>query len=144
MTKFRLDTLLRLRVQVRDRRRVELSEAYRAEDVLEQREVELNGMLERLRDEYRDLAQAGKVPLDRLVESQRYELVLKAECQSTRDQKDLIAKEVEKRRIALVDADREVRVLEKLREKQRKREDIAERRRDNIEMDEVSARLRMR
>ncbi len=80
----------------------------------------------------------GGVDIDRLVEAQRYELVTRAQQGKIAQQRETVAGEIERRRQALVEADREVRVLEKLRERQveqhRREEEVREARR----LDEVA------
>lgn len=124
--RFRLATLLRLREAARDERRSQLAEAQRAEDKLHARRAAIH-------DEQRELAQlvraagaAGAVAVDRLIAAQRYEAVLQAEWQVTADHLTKIQAEVERRRQALVAADRDVRVLERLHDAQRQRHEQAE------------------
>jgi flagellar export protein FliJ len=57
-------------------------------------------------------------------------------------QQQQVAQEVERRRLALVEADRQVRVLEKLREKKHEEYVRQEERRDQRLMDELAARAR--
>ena len=59
--------------------------------------------------------------VNRLLEAQRYELLLKAQSQELAKQAMLLAAETERRRQMLVEADREVRVLELLDERHRQR-----------------------
>ena len=59
----------------------------------------------------------GTIHVDRLLNTHRYELILHAQLQQLRRQRQVIATEIERRRQALVEADRELRILEKLREK---------------------------
>ncbi len=136
--KFRLATLMRIRQQVRDQRRGQLAEAYDAESQLKQRAEDLNQDLRQLNDEYRRAGGTGSVDVDRLLAAQRYEVVLRSQRQQLREQIDMLATEIERRRLALVEADRDVRVLEKLREKQLRRHREEEGRRETKRLDEVA------
>jgi flagellar FliJ protein len=136
--KFRLATLLKLREAVRDERRAELAQAYRADDVLnkllEQTRTELNS----LEDQCRKAAGPGTIDIDRLIEVQRYEIILKLQQRHLNEQRGRLAAEIERRRVALLAANREVRVLEKLRERQLEQHNQAENRLDIKRLDEVA------
>ncbi len=139
--KFRLATLLKLREAARDERRTELAQAYQADDVLhgylQQVQTELNA----LKDQCREAAGPGAVDIDRLIEAQRYEIILKARQRQLNEQRERLAAEIERRRVALLAANREVRILEKLRDRQMEHHDQAENRLDIKRLDEI-ARLR--
>jgi flagellar protein FliJ len=136
--KFRLATLLKIREATRDERRSELAQAYRADDVLggylEQTQTELNAIRERCRKN----AGPGAIDIDRLIETQRYEIILKAQQQHLNEQRGKLAVEIERRRVALLAANREVRVLEKLREHQLEQHKQEENRLDIKRLDEVA------
>ena len=138
--KFRLATLLRLREAARDQRRVELAEAYRVDEVLRQRLELVRDELDRLRELCRRAAAPGHLDVARLVESQRYELTLKSQQRELQRQLEAVGAEIQRRRLALVEASREVRVLENLREKQAVRHRQEENRQEIKRLDEVSQR----
>ena len=142
--KFRLATLLRLREATRDQRRTELAEAYRVDDVLQQRIEQMDRELVALRTQCRQAAAPGAIDIDQLVAAQRYELVLRAQRKQVSGQREQVAAEIERRRQVLVEANRDVRVLEKLREKQAKRHRQEENRREIKRLDEVAGRTVVR
>jgi flagellar FliJ protein len=118
MFRFRLETLLRLRIAERDERRADLAKALRAEAVLEEER-------EKLGDEYREVASRdralkspGAANVDGLMQNHRYQVVLVSRQRQLDAQMEQVKAESDKRRLALVEADRQVRVLEKLRERQ--------------------------
>lgn len=137
---FRLATLLRLRENVRQDRRTALAEAYGADDLLRQRQEQVAAEMAALKGSCRDAVGPGTVDIDRLLAAQRYEVTLHAEELQLGRQRELIAGEIERRHQALVQANRDVRVLEKLRQRQaeRHREEMA--RREIRELDEVAGR----
>jgi flagellar protein FliJ len=137
---FRLATLLRLREATRDERRGALAEAYRVDDVLRQRIEHVARELASLRAQSRQAAARGAVDVDRLLEAQRYELALRAAERQLAEQRASVAEEIERRRRDLAEAGREVRVLEKLREKQQWRHNREEARRETKVLDEVGLR----
>ena len=111
---FRLQGVLRLREAKRDRRREDLADAYRAEDVLRQQ-------LDQLHVEMAEASRlrapgAGALEVDALIDAARFHFVLSAQQQTLDIQCAEVAEEVERRRVALVEADRQVRLLEKLRD----------------------------
>ena len=115
---FRLATFLKLRESIRDDRRKELAEAYRAETLLQEQIEQTQRELKDLQQICRRAAGPGTINVDRLLEVQRYEFLLRAQDRQLHKQRELVAAEVERRRQALVLANRDVRVLEKLRERQ--------------------------
>jgi flagellar protein FliJ len=136
--KFRLTTLLKLREAERDERRGQLAQAYRADevlsDMLEQTRSELNSQKERRRKN----AEPGVIDIDRLIEAQRYEIILKVKHGQICEQRERLAAEIERRRVALLAANREVRVLDKLRERQLEQHNQAENRADIKRLDEIA------
>jgi len=118
---FRLATLLRLREAWRDERRTHLADAQRAEQLIVARVAAIDEELAAGRRQYVDAARAKNVNVDLLTDLARYEMILKAQRQSADQQRQAVVAEVQKRRAALVVADRDVRVLEKLRETQQQR-----------------------
>jgi flagellar protein FliJ len=133
---FRLDTLLRLRLADRDQRRADLAKALRAEEALARQEALLRGEQGEMAELSRKLASPGAADIDRLLASHRYELVLKTQVQQLTGQIAQVVAEVERRRLALVEADRQVRVLEKLRDKQASDHQTREDKREQRQLDE--------
>ena len=115
---FRLATLLRIRETARDERRVELAEVQRTEAELHRRWVQLDAQRKQLQHECRQAAGPGPVDLPRLTEAQRYGATLRTQAIDLQEQRRTLAVEVERRRGALIEADAQVRTLEKLRENQ--------------------------
>jgi len=136
---FRLATLLRLRETARDERRGQLAEAYRADELTEQRIVDVGRQLDEVRVRTRQAIQPGEVELDRIVTAQRFEVTLRAQQRKLEEQRALIGQEIERRRQLLLEANRQVRVLEQLRDRQRERFDHEQARREVKQLDEVAA-----
>lgn len=135
---FRLATLLRLREAARDERRAQLAEVLRLADQISERRRELE---KALRDALQVQAAAnGEIDADRLLNATRYELVLRAEVRQIELQETTLRAETEKRRQALVAADRDVRSLELLRETQHERHRADEARKAAKELDEIALR----
>ena len=141
---FRLAALLHLRETRRDECRATLAEAYRTDEALARQFDDLCRDRDALRNFWRLKASPGAVDIDRLVEAQRYELVIRARQQDLARQRETLAAEIERRRQAVVEADREVRVLENLRTRQaeqhRRDEELCEAKR----LDEVATQQAFR
>lgn len=133
---FRLATLLRLRELARDERRAQLAEVLRLLDRLREQRDELNRLLRSTQE--LQTAPPGNVDVDRLLNATRYELVLRTELRQLELQEATVAAEIEKRRQALVAADREVRSLELLRDSQQERHTNEEEHRSRKELDEIA------
>ena len=118
MFQFRLQTVLRLRLAERDQRRSELAKALRAEEVLLAEERSLVDQQVAVAERARELKSPGAADVDALLQTHRYEVVLAAQRRQLAQQIVQVQQEIERRRSALMEADRGVRVLEKLRERQ--------------------------
>ena len=140
--RFRLETLQKLRNAQRDERRSALADAYRAEQVLTDRRAALDDEAAQLRDAQRAALVSPYTNVNQLVEAQRYEMVLHAQDQQLTEQAGRLGVEVERRRQALVEADRSVRVLEKLDERRHAEHRRQQDRWDNKQLDEVAATRR--
>lgn len=136
--KFRLETLQRVREARRDELRTSLAEAYHAEQVLAERQAELAAESAALRELQRAATSDRYLNVNRLLDAQRYELLLKTQDQELTKQQILLAAETERRRQLLVEADREVRVLELLDEKHRRAYHQEQQRLETKTLDEIA------
>jgi flagellar FliJ protein len=133
---FRLDTVLKLRVAERDRCRIALAESLARVQQLDQR-------IEALASELRAVAQAhavrpGAVDVERLLAADRYAVTLRQERTGCEQERRALEQEVAARRAALLAADQEARMLEKLREKQQAQFEADAERRQQRELDEIA------
>ncbi len=136
--KFRLATLQKLREARRNQERTALAEAFRAEQILAEHRAALAAEQVALRGLQREAAAARYLDVNRLLEAQRYELVLKTREQELARQKELLAVETERRRQAVIEADREVRVLELLDERHRRQHQRQAERKESKQLDEAA------
>jgi flagellar export protein FliJ len=133
--------MLRLREATRDERRGLLAQAYAAQQKLTDQRQELERQLAEHRGGKLEGAK-GRVNIDRLLDANRYQLVLQTEMNVLKHQEAALEAEIEKRRQALVVADRDVRVLEKLRDKQYERYLEQEAVIQGKQLDEIAGRRR--
>jgi len=142
--KFRLATLLRLRELARDERRAQLAQACRAQELLDEQRRQLDEHLSGLHRCARLAAGPGAIDVDRLLEARRFEAVLLAQRQQVDQQREAIGREVDRRRQALVEANREVHVLDSLRARQHERYLAEEGRREIKILDEIALQRALR
>ena len=136
--KFRLESVQKLRAVRRNQQRAALAEAFRAEQILAEHRASIASEREALRALQRTAATDRYLDVSRLLEAQRYELILKARDEDLQRQTEMLSIETERRRQAVVEADREVRVLELLDEKQRQQHRKHQARLDAKQLDEVA------
>jgi flagellar protein FliJ len=137
--RFRLETLLKLREFTRDERRRDLAQAYEAERILHQRIAALHEEVTAVQQRTRRLA-TGTLNMEDLLHARRYQLLTQSHIASSNQQLEQVRQEVERRRQALMEADREVKVLEKLRERSQRQEEQAAARREAKQLDEAGLR----
>lgn len=142
--RFRLEPLLRLRETERDRRRRELGEALALEAKLRGESASLDNRRGEQLDALREMTRQGLVDVDRILEARRYTSLLQAEIQVTQAQLEAVGQETERRRRALIEADRAVKILEKLRDRQSLRHRQAFRRKEAQINDEIAGRRGIR
>ena len=139
---FRLQPLVKLREADRDRCREELAAAYRADQILSDRQAATRQEVKKTRDLSQRKSQPGTIEVEGLINAHRYELILGAQLEELSRQREKVSEEIERRRQALVEADKELRILEKLRERLASEHRLNEERLHARQMDEVALRQR--
>jgi flagellar FliJ protein len=136
---FRLKALLAVREATRDERRVELAEAQAESSELNERRAGVERELAKQQELFRSGTSPGRLDVDRLKTAHGYDLVLRQELRVLTEHEQTLTAEIERRREALVAADREVRILEKLRERQHEQFRQQQMVRETKHLDEVAA-----
>jgi flagellar protein FliJ len=139
---FRLSTLLQLRETARDQRCSELAEAHRQDTDLEGRLRQIRDTQVRLKREGREAIGPGVVDVARLLKIEQYASSLKDQATAIAEQRSLLAVEIDRRRQALVQAERELQVLEKLRDNQSQQQRQEEHRQESKLLDEAALMAR--
>jgi flagellar export protein FliJ len=137
----RLTSLLHIRGAERDQCRTELAEAIHARETIQQQLVELTRETQRLQHLARDASRPGSLNVDRLLNSHRYDLLLELRRQQLEQRRIATESVVQSRREALLAADQEFRMLEKLLEAESQRQQSAVRREEQNQLDEIAQRL---
>lgn len=138
--RFRLATLQKLRELHRDELRTKLAEAVRANQILDEQLSQVAAEIESLRTMRRQTVQGEQVDVDPLLQAQRYHGVLLAQQTTMHEQSRLLLAEIERRRQSVVEADRQVKVLEKLHERKLEEYRRGEMRAEMKVLDEVASR----
>ncbi|QDT69751.1 Flagellar FliJ protein [Planctomycetes bacterium MalM25] len=134
---FRLQTVVRLREARRDAARAQLADAIRAAEVLGSRQQELRQRFVELNEQRRVASETADTAW--LLNAGRYELVLRSDQQTLRDNREAVEREIERRRSAVAAAEQEVRALEQLRERSELAERREKQRREAKRLDEFAS-----
>lgn len=137
---FRLATLQKLRELHRDELRAKLAQAVQANQILEEQLAHVETEIKDLQNLRRQSVQSSQVNVDPLLEAQRYHNVLLSQQATMHEQSRLLLAEIERRRQSVVEADRQVKVLEKLHERQCEEYRRSELRAETKVLDEVASR----
>jgi len=138
--RFRLATLRKLRESHRDELRGKLAEAYQAVQKLEEQQLAIADEILALQDVQRRATEGTTTSVNSLLEAQRYQAVLRAQQSTLRDHSKVLSTEVERRRQNVIEADQQVRVLDKLNERQRLDHQQTLNRAEVRELDEIASR----
>jgi len=133
--RFRLKAIATLREQARDRLAEALAEVQEAQRIV----TEQINQLQREIDEalkQRHMASIGIVRIDRLLLVQRHQLMLEAQRDQANQQLKLLDEEYDRRRVLLVEAEKEVKAMERLKETQKARWDQEQLIAEQKQMDE--------
>ncbi len=138
--RFRLETLLKLRLAQRDERREALAKALEAEQIIIDRVNETKQEIDSNQADQRSEMKAGQLNVDQLLRSGSQQVLLRAELEKLEQQHRQVVEEMERRREALVEADRGVKVLENLRGRQETEHARLAAKEDAKAMDEIAER----
>jgi flagellar protein FliJ len=138
--RFRLKTLLAMREAERESCRAQLAEVLTAERALDDKKQSIENELFCQRSRSRARLAPGRIDLNALTTADGYERGLRSRLRAINADAAALAVSVVERRQALAAADREVRALEKLRDRQLEdfRRDSA--RAETKELDEAASR----
>ena len=129
---------MKLREAERQQRRIELADAFHAESILHEQAAQLEQEIRDVEQRSRVISSPGRVHVDRVLDTHRYKLILKSQIMVLSQKEAQLQTEIERRRAVLAAADRDVRVLDKLRERKREEHDAAESRRESRQLDDFA------
>ena len=134
---FRLATVLRLRERERDQAAQDLDQVHRAIAIIDERTQEIQREHRRMDDE-RQQASQGAIAVHRLLDAQRYQLILVGQLQHISQQRQQLLQEQERREKVLVTKQQAVKTLEKLKQKHQEEEMHIQQLRQQSRIDEWS------
>ncbi|MCA9230401.1 MAG: flagellar export protein FliJ [Planctomycetales bacterium] len=137
--RFRLNTLRKLREAHRDEMRAKLDEAYQALRILEDQISAAGEEVAQLQAAQRGALDGDMADVNAMLEAGRYQAVLRSQQKTMQDQIQLLTPEIERRRQAVIVADKEVRILDKLEERQRAEHRHLRQRAEISELDEIGS-----
>ena len=141
---FRLKAVEKVRAARRDQSRAALADAFRAEQVLAENQADVTKEQAELQDLQRTAASGQYLDITRLIDAQQYSLVLRARQQELARHEAMLEVETERRRLALVEAERDVRVMELLDKRHRIAHQRREQRLETKQIDEIAATMKWR
>jgi flagellar export protein FliJ len=127
-----------MRQSHRDELRGQLADAYRAADLIETQRDAVRCELDGLRQIHRLATTSQSMNVARVLETQRYEMVLQGQDAALAEKSKLVQQELERRRQRVAEAEREVKTLDKLEQKQEAAHRLETGRREAKEMDETA------
>ena len=134
---FRFDGLLRYRRNRRDLCRQLLAQAMEAQREAAEQRSALESSREAVLSEMRNLGQLKRISIDEMAVRRYYAGRLTVEWGLLARREHLIAQQITQCRQALMQADRDVKILEKLEERQREDHRYQQERRDALELEEA-------
>lgn len=115
---FRFESLLRYRRSLRDECQRALGEVIARRETLQQQRHQIQNQLGEQSEQLRQIGLEAVLNVDGARSRQYYRTVLESELAAVHKQQDLAGHQLNRARQALVEADRQVQVLEKLKERQ--------------------------
>ena len=138
MAKFRLATLLKIREQERDMAAIALQDVRMAIEKLDNAQLEIE-QANRQMNEARKESSYGAINLNQILDAQRYQMVLAAQSAQIADHKGKLNQELERRQFALIQSQKAVKSLEKLRDQRTQAADLLALAKQQERLDEWSS-----
>jgi flagellar export protein FliJ len=136
--KFRLQAVSKLRTQVRDKAAEALGAVLESIRIVREQISHLDREIQEAK-RLRHAASSGAIRVDRLLTVQRHQFMLESQRDQIQAHLELLQQEEERRRYTLLEAEKELRVLEKLEEKQYKQWEMDQLAADQKQIDEWAA-----
>jgi flagellar protein FliJ len=142
--RFRLATLTRLRQTARDERQQEFAAAQERQRAMNDRIAIFEHEVAELRRRSATTTGRGSIDLELLRDAARYQSLLIAQRDVAQRELDDCSADVDRLRESLAEADRELKSLEKLHQRQEARHLQTQRKREFHQLDEAGIRIAMR
>lgn len=135
----KLETLEKLRTAARDEQLRRVADAIRAEAALADQMAAVHAEIEAAKQHQRSLRQDSP-NVHALLETERYELLLKRQAADIERQQQAVSEERERRQQELAGAEQQLRVVEKIDDRRRRAYEQQQRRTEQALMDEIATR----
>lgn len=143
MFTFRLEPLITIRNNELKERRSELAKAYEARKILEEHIQEIDRQLTEGIAVVRSLMQEGQtINVESLLSFRRQEMFLRAQQSDLMEKMEATDQEIERRRALVVAANKELKIIEKLKEKRYEKYLEEENKTEMKNMDEIAGNRR--
>ena len=139
---FRLEPLISIRDNVLKEKQAELAKAYEARRIIEEARVKVERDIGDNLQAGREMLRSGKIDVNFLLGVREHEIFLLAQLEQAKQDIIEIEKEIDLRRRAVVEANKELKIIEKLKEKKYEKHLAEEKRKETIQMDEIAGRKR--
>ncbi len=143
MFKFRLEPLLAIRDNILKEKQADLAKAYDAHRIVETKRIEVLHEIDANNESARLMQRSGNVQVDFLLGVRQYEAYLRSQLEAIRAHLKQIEAVIEERRNAVITANKELKIIEKLKENQRGKYDAVQRKKETVLMDEIGERKRI-
>jgi len=138
MVKFRLATLLKIRERDRDLAAKAVQDVRLAIEKLDNAQKEIDEANQQMNDA-RKQSSFGAINLHQVLDAQRYQMVLSAQSAQIADHKSKLNQELERRQFSLVQSQKAVKSLEKLRDQRDQTADVQALAKQQERLDEWSS-----
>ncbi|MDR0609016.1 MAG: flagellar export protein FliJ [Planctomycetaceae bacterium] len=139
---FRLEPLITIRDNTLKEKQGELAKAYEARRIVEEKQRQLQQELAENVETGRQRLQTGIIDIDFLLGLRRHEAYLNAQIEFVHGHLRQIDEEIERRRNAVLEANKELKIIEKLKEKRYEKYRTEENRKETIRLDEIAVKKR--
>jgi flagellar FliJ protein len=137
---FRLEPLISIRDNVLKQKQAELAKAYEARRIIEETKSKIEKNIEDNLQSAREMQQSRQIDVKFLFATRQHEIFLFAQLEEIRRHIRMIEEEIEVRRNAVIEANKELKIIEKLKKKKHEKYLAEENRKETIQMDEIASR----
>ena len=140
---FRLEPLISIRNSVLKEKQASLAQAFEWMRIIEEERLRLEQDIASNMQSAREMLHSGKIDANFLLGVQRLDAFLSPQLEKARLAIVLHEEEIERRRQAVLEANKDLKIIEKLKEREYEKYLVDERRKETIEMDEIAGRRKV-
>ena len=135
---FRLDPLISIRDNFLKEKQAALAQVYEIRRIVEEKRLEIEKNIEANLQSAREMLHSGTVNVNFLLGLRQHDAFLVTQREENLRHIALLEEEIERRRNAVIEANKELKIIEKLKEKKHEEYLAEERRKETREMDEIA------